>query len=350
MKVLLQRVAQASVSVSGETVGRIGGAGYLALVGCRVGDAPEDADRLAVRTAALRTFEDENGRMNRSVVDCGGSILAISQFTLYADTRKGNRPSFVEAGDPEEARVLYERYCADLRSLLGPERISTGRFGADMSICATLDGPCTISLVSETATAPAGSPRPVIPPPSISLRPVDSPETEALARKIAEEAWPSTYAGIIPPAQIPYMIERMYSPEAIREDTAKGAPFFIVEADGTPAGVCSFDIGRRDGDGTAELHKIYLLRQYRGRGIGHRLLDEICDRLRAAGAGAVRLRVNKANARAQKAYRAAGFAKSASLCTDIGGGFVMDDFEYRKPLAAAPQTAAPASTTRTRHS
>ena len=336
MKALLQRVAQASVSVSGETVGRIGGTGFLALVGCHAGDTAEDADRLAARTASLRVFEDDDGRMNKSVADCGGSVLAISQFTLYADTRKGNRPSFVDAGDPEEARVLYERYCADLRSILGPGRVATGRFGADMRIAAALDGPCTITLASETATAPARSPRPVIPLPALSLRPADSPERETLARTIAEAAWPSTYAGIIPPEQIPYMIERMYAPETIRRDTASGTPFFIVEADGVPAGVCSFDLTRRDPNGAAELHKIYLLRPYRGRGLGRLLLDEICNRMRAAGAASVWLRVNKSNVRAQKAYRAAGFSKAEALCTDIGGGFVMDDFVFRRPLSQPP--------------
>ena len=140
------------MTIDGERVGKIG-PGYLALVGCREGDTPEDADRLAVRAANLRVFEDDEGRMNRSVLDVGGSILAVSQFTLYADTRKGNRPSFVEAGDPAEAELLYERFLADLRSLLGPERVAQGRFGADMKVSLVNDGPCTIELRSEVALA-----------------------------------------------------------------------------------------------------------------------------------------------------------------------------------------------------
>lgn len=331
MKILLQRVVRAAVRADGVTTGSVG-CGFLALVGCRSGDLPEDADRLAMRTAALRVFEDEGGRMNRSVVDCGGAVLAVSQFTLYADTRKGNRPSFVEAGDPQKAVVLYERFCADLRSILGSSRLATGRFGADMAIDAALDGPCTIELRSECALEPSASPRPRIPPPSLRFVPVDSPEREILARHIAEQAWPSTYAGIIPDEQIPYMIGRMYSPEAIRSDTAGGAPFFLLEADGVAAGVCSFDLSRRGDDGSAELHKLYLLEPWRGRGVGAMALAEIKRRLVEAGATSVWLRVNKQNVRAQAAYKAAGFRRAESLCTDIGEGFKMDDFVYRTTL------------------
>ena len=331
MKDLLQRVSEAAGAVDGETVGAVS-RGYMALVGCRGGDTAEDCDRLAARTASLRVFEDDAGRMNRSVVDVGGAVLAISQFTLYADTRKGNRPSFVEAGDPSEAELLYERFLADLRSLLGPDRVAQGRFGADMKVSLVNDGPCTIELRSEVALAPTPAPRPRLPLPALSLVPVETDAQIAEARAVAERTWPRTYAGIIPEAQIPYMIGRMYAPEAIRRDTAAGTPFFLVKADGRTAGVCSADLGRRDEDGGAELHKLYVLPWYWGRGVGRWVLDELSRRCREAGASSVWLRVNKQNVHAQKAYRAAGFAKERAVCTDIGEGFVMDDFVYRRPL------------------
>lgn len=331
MKILLQRVSRASVSVDGETVGAIG-AGLLAFVGCRGGDAEEDADRLAVRTAALRVFPDAEGRMNRSVADTGGSVLAVPQFTLYADTRKGNRPSFVRAGDPAEAAVLCDRFAADLRSLLGPGRVAEGRFGADMRVELANEGPCTIELLSEVADSPAKSPRPRLPLPSLELVPVASPELEGRARAVAWGAWPSTYRGIIPEAQIGYMIDRMYSPEAIRRETAAGSPFYLLRADGRDAGICSFDLEKRGEGASAELHKIYLLPAWRGRGIGGWLLAEMAARAKAAGASSMWLRVNKRNFRAQKAYKAAGFANVRAVCTDIGGGFVMDDFVYARRL------------------
>ena len=325
MKLLLQRVSEASVTIGGERVGEIG-PGYLALVGCREGDTPEDADRLAVRAANLRVFEDAEGRMNRSVLDVGGSIL----FTLYADTRKGNRPSFVLAGDPALAEALYERLVADLRTLLGAGRVATGRFGADMKVALVNDGPCTIELVSEVASAPTNSPRPRLPLPALELLEVGGDAAlQERARAIAEKAWPPTYRGIIPEAQIPYMIGRMYSPEAIREAAAAGTPFYLVRADGTDAGVCSVDL-RPAADGSAELHKLYTLPAYWGRGVGGWLLAELCRRAKEAGATSVWLRVNKNNARAQKAYRAAGFSNVRAVCTDIGEGFVMDDFVFAR--------------------
>ena len=331
MKILLQRVSSAKVEIGGEVAGTVG-PGYLALVGCRAGDVPEDADRLAAKTAALRVFEDAEGRMNRSILDAGGAVLAISQFTLYADTRKGNRPSFVDSGPPDAARVLYDRFCADLRSLLGPGRVATGRFGADMRVSLVNEGPCTIELKSETAREPSASPRPKLPLPALELVPVDSPALEARAMEIAREAWPPTYSGLIPDAQVPYMIARMYSPESSWADTAAGSPFFLVRADGADAGVCSFDLSKRGEGGSAELHKLYTLPAYWGRGVGGALLDEICRRLAAAGAQSVWLRVNKRNERAQKAYRAAGFRRVRGVCDDIGGGFVMDDWIYEKDL------------------
>ena len=329
MKLLLQRVSEASVTIDGERVGEIG-PGYLALVGCREGDTPEDADRLAVRAANLRVFEDAEGRMNRSVLDVGGSILAVSQFTLYADTRKGNRPSFVLAGDPALAEALYERAVADLRTLLGAGRVATGRFGADMKVALVNDGPCTIELLSEVASSPTNSPRPRLPLPALELVEVGGdPALQARARAVAEKAWPPTYRGIISDAQIAYMLGRMYSPEAIREAAAAGTPYWLVRADGADAGVCSVDL-RPAADGSAELHKLYTLPAYWGRGVGGWLLAELCRRAKEAGATSVWLRVNKNNVRAQKAYKAAGFSNVRAVCTDIGEGFAMDDFVYAR--------------------
>ena len=330
MKILLQRVSSASVTVAGESVGQIG-AGYLALVGCRTGDLPEDADRLAARTAALRVFEDAEGRMNRSVADVGGAVLAISQFTLYADTRKGNRPSFVEAGDPAAAERLYERFCADLRSLLGPVRVATGRFGADMRVALVNEGPCTIGLRSEVAVEPTASPRPRILAPALAFEAAETDGQCARVRAVADAAWPLTYGELLPPGQIAYMLDWMYAPAAIREQSAAGTPFLLVRADGRDAGVLSLDL-RPAPDGSAELHKLYLRPEYWGRGIGALVLAEACERARAAGATSLWLRVNKRNERAQKAYRAAGFRRARALTTDIGGGFVMDDFVYERPL------------------
>lgn len=329
MKLLLQRVSEASVTIGGERVGEIG-PGYLALVGCRTGDTPEDADRLAVRAANLRVFEDAEGRMNRSVLDAGGAILAVSQFTLYADTRKGNRPSFVLAGDPALAEALYDRVVADLRSLVGAGRVATGRFGADMKVALVNDGPCTIELSSEVASSPTNAPRPRLPLPELELLEVAGDAAlEARARAVAEKAWPPTYRGILSDAQIAYMLERMYGPGAIREAAAAGTPYWLVRADGADAGVCSVDL-RPAADGSAELHKLYTIPAYWGRGIGGWLLSELSRRAKEAGATSVWLRVNKNNVRAQKAYRAAGFANVRAVCTDIGEGFVMDDFVFSR--------------------
>ena len=136
MRALVQRVSQASVSVDGERVAAIG-PGMLVLLGIRHGDAPEDADRLARKLLALRIFEDDGGRMNLALGDVGGEALCVSQFTLYGDTRRGNRPSFVEAARPEEAEPLYER----VRAALGAQG---GRFGARMSVELANDGPVTL--------------------------------------------------------------------------------------------------------------------------------------------------------------------------------------------------------------
>ena len=144
MRLVVQRVSRAGVTVDGEVVGAIG-AGLLVLVGVERGDGEEQALRLAGKTARLRVFADEQGRFDRSVLDVGGGVLAVSQFTLLGDTAKGNRPSFTRAADPPEAERLYERYVAALRAE-GVAPVETGRFGASMAVELVNDGPVTILL------------------------------------------------------------------------------------------------------------------------------------------------------------------------------------------------------------
>jgi D-tyrosyl-tRNA(Tyr) deacylase len=141
VRAVVQRVARARVTVAGEVVGEIG-PGLLVLLGVRRGDTAEQADKLARKLLALRIFEDDDGRMNRSVEDAGGEVLCVSQFTLYGDARKGNRPSFVDAAPPAEAEPLYERVRAALNDAAG------GRFGAHMQVELVNDGPVT--LIVET--------------------------------------------------------------------------------------------------------------------------------------------------------------------------------------------------------
>ncbi len=145
MKAIIQRVTEASVTIAGEQVAAIR-TGYLVLFGVTHNDTAAMADRLAARTVKLRIFEDAEGKTNRSVVDVGGSILVVSQFTLYADTKHGNRPGFSDAARPELAVPLYERYVARLRELLGADRVGTGRFGAHMIVSLVNDGPFTVEL------------------------------------------------------------------------------------------------------------------------------------------------------------------------------------------------------------
>ncbi len=152
MRALIQRVAEASVTVDGEVTGAIG-AGLLVLLGVRDDDTAEDAIHLASRTAALRIFNDDEGKMNRSVDDVTGSLLVVSQFTLHADTRKGNRPSYVRAAPPARAEQLYERYVAELRALLGMARVATGVFRAMMRVALVNDGPVTVLLQSRNEYA-----------------------------------------------------------------------------------------------------------------------------------------------------------------------------------------------------
>ena len=136
VRAVVQRVSEASVSVEGERVAAIG-PGLLVLLGVRRGDTADDADRLARKLLALRVFEDHEGKLNLSVEDVGGELLCVSQFTLYGDARKGNRPSFVEAAPPEEAEPLYERVLEALGA-------KGGRFGERMSVELVNEGPVTL--------------------------------------------------------------------------------------------------------------------------------------------------------------------------------------------------------------
>lgn len=143
MKAVLQRVNEARVRVGDEPVGEIG-PGLCILLGVARGDGSDEAQRLAGKVARLRIFEDAEGRFDRSLLDTGGSALVVSQFTLLADTAKGNRPSFGGAAPPEEAEPLYDAFCAALRELGVP--VETGTFGARMAVELVNDGPVTLVL------------------------------------------------------------------------------------------------------------------------------------------------------------------------------------------------------------
>jgi D-tyrosyl-tRNA(Tyr) deacylase len=149
MKALIQRVSEASVDIHGERVAEIG-QGLLVLLGITHTDTVADVEKLAAKIPALRIFEDENGLMNKSVMDLGGSLIVVSQFTLYADTRKGNRPSFIEAARPEQAEPLYEKLVEKLRAIMGEDRVQTGRFGAEMKVRLLNDGPVTVELRTDS--------------------------------------------------------------------------------------------------------------------------------------------------------------------------------------------------------
>lgn len=144
MKAVHQRVSQARVEVEGETVGAIGG-GVLLLVGVCPEDTPAEAALLAKKVAELRVFEDENGKMNRSLLDVGGGVLAVSQFTLCANVQHGRRPDFFGAARPEIARPLFDEVVAQLRAC-GVDTVQTGVFGADMQVSLLNDGPVTLIL------------------------------------------------------------------------------------------------------------------------------------------------------------------------------------------------------------
>lgn len=146
MRAVVQKVTRAQVTVAGEVVGRIG-TGFVVLLGVAKEDGPEAADYLAEKVAGLRVFEDAEGRMNRSLLDVGGAVLAVSQFTLYGDVRRGKRPSFDRAGRPSEAEPLYERFVGKLRE--AGLTVETGRFQTHMEVELVNDGPVTILLDSE---------------------------------------------------------------------------------------------------------------------------------------------------------------------------------------------------------
>ena len=151
MRALLQRVREASVTVEGRKVGAIG-PGLLVLLGVGRGDGDSEAVALADRIAGLRIFEDAAGKMNLSLLDTHRAALVVSQFTLYADTRKGRRPSFIDAAPPEEARRLYARACEALRAL--GVHVEEGVFAAEMQVALINDGPVTI-LLEQAPTAPS---------------------------------------------------------------------------------------------------------------------------------------------------------------------------------------------------
>ncbi|WP_054285671.1 D-aminoacyl-tRNA deacylase [Gulbenkiania mobilis] len=148
MRVVLQRVRKASVSVHGAVTGEIG-PGLLLLVGIEPEDSPADIDWLCRKISLLRVFNDDAGVMNRSVMDAGGSVLAVSQFTLFASTRKGNRPSYSRAARPEISRPLFDHFVAALSATLG-RPVPTGVFGADMQVALVNDGPVTLILDSRS--------------------------------------------------------------------------------------------------------------------------------------------------------------------------------------------------------
>lgn len=144
MRIVIQRTAHASVTIDGICKSAIG-KGMMILIGIEETDGKEDIDWLCKKIVNLRIFDDENGVMNKSILDIEGEILVISQFTLHASTKKGNRPSYIRAAKPEIAIPLYEQFCRELSSALGRE-IGTGEFGADMKVELLNDGPVTICI------------------------------------------------------------------------------------------------------------------------------------------------------------------------------------------------------------
>ena len=148
MRCVVQRVTEASVTVNGETVGAVG-PGLMVLIGVSTEDTDTDLKYMADKVPNLRIFDDENGVMNRSVIDVGGSILAVSQFTLYGDTRGGRRPSYIRTAKPDEANALYERLVAAWRAK--GIHVETGRFRTEMKVSLVNDGPVTILIDSEKA-------------------------------------------------------------------------------------------------------------------------------------------------------------------------------------------------------
>ena len=147
MRFVIQRVTNADVKVEGQTIGEIG-KGFMVLIGVSDSDTREIADKMVKKMLGLRIFEDENGKTNLSLDTVGGSLLLISQFTLYANCKKGNRPSFIEAGDPAMAEEMYEYIIGKCRETV--PTVERGQFGADMKVSHTNDGPFTIILDSDT--------------------------------------------------------------------------------------------------------------------------------------------------------------------------------------------------------
>ena len=145
MRAVIQRVTEASVTIDGEIVGKIG-PGFLVLIGVEEGDGEKDFKYMSTKVPNLRIFEDENGKMNRSLLDVGGQILAVSQFTLLGDARSSRRPSFIQAARPETANPMYERLVAAWREQ--GIHVETGRFGADMKVALVNDGPVTLMMDS----------------------------------------------------------------------------------------------------------------------------------------------------------------------------------------------------------
>jgi len=146
LRAVVQRVTSAAVLVGGEPVARIG-AGFVVLLGVADGDRPEDGERLAAKIVDLRVFDDERGRLDRTVRDVAGTVLVVPQFTLYGDVRRGRRPDFTRAAPPEAGRRLYEAFCGLLRG--ANVAVAQGRFGADMRVDIAGDGPVTIVISTD---------------------------------------------------------------------------------------------------------------------------------------------------------------------------------------------------------
>lgn len=153
MRAVVQRVSRASVEVDGRAVGSIE-RGILVLLAVGHDDTPATGEKLAAKVAALRIFEDDQGKMNRSLAEAGGAVLCVSQFTLLADVRRGNRPSFSAAASPDHARALYDWFCACLRT--AGLQCETGVFGADMQVSLVNDGPVTLVIDSADLEKPRG--------------------------------------------------------------------------------------------------------------------------------------------------------------------------------------------------
>ena len=152
MRAVIQRVSEASVSVTGQPIASMD-AGLLVLLGVEDGDTLDDASWLSAKIAGLRIFSDEDGKMNHALTDFDGDVIVVSQFTLHASTKKGNRPSFLRAARPEHSQPLYEEFCTLIESSLG-KRVGRGSFGADMQVALINDGPVTIVIDSRDRQTP----------------------------------------------------------------------------------------------------------------------------------------------------------------------------------------------------